>query len=398
MPPAIVCPFCNGEIAYVTPGTPPRCPRCDAPLPESLTSGITATPPSTPVESPAAPGRRATVLGILAVMAAMAAITVGYTLYTQSFRRENDFRKEFVAVPPTTQTPEELLTVGLLPSSCNVVAAVNVNDLRNNPVVKTAVFDDPPRSIAWLRAQLQSAAGIGVENIDEIALGIEIGDRPPKIFVIVQTRVPYAPADVVSRFPDARPQMLRGRPLVRFPLPHLGEGVAWCLNERHLAFLFRVEPGPVEDLEAISIRPRTKLAGSSATVQTLVNERVDKRSFAWLAADLVPASGLVDFLAIVGAKIEPYRPLLDAKALTLTFRADRDVVVLGQVLARSTKDLKALEESLRAVDWRGDVAVKIETPPPDADVEPWLTIQLRLTPTAVRQIFERGPAFRREEP
>jgi hypothetical protein len=390
----IVCPFCNSQISAVADRAKPICPRCEAPLAPALISRLGSLAPARPTPL-VVPGKRLTLLTVLGVMTLMTAVTIGYTFWTQSFRRQNDFKKGFVVSEPTEQAPDELLTVGLLPARCNVIGAVNVAELRSNPLLKEAVFEKTPRSIDWLREQLKNGSGLALEDIDQISLGIELTEKMPKIFVIVATKSPYDPQAVVKAFAPAKALALRNRPLVRFPLPYVGDGVVWCMSDRYLAFLFHFEPRPLDDLEAIPVRPRPKLEGSSATIQALVKERVDKQSIAWLAADLAPASGLADFLSLTGAKIEPYRPLLNAKALTLNIKTDQDIVVLGQVLAGAPKGMKALEDMLRDANWRGATSTKVEATPLDAAAEPWVTLQLRYAPAAIRELFNQGPGFKK---
>lgn len=391
---SVVCPYCNSQIDGVADRAKPVCPRCEAQLATAIVEKLPVKMTAAPLREPiTVPGKKKTLAAILGIMALMASITIGYSLWTQKFRRLNDFKKGIVLTEPASQTPDELNTVGLLPARCNIIGAVNLADLRGNPVAQAAFLEQAPRSLAWLREQLKDASGLALDDIEQISLGVEITEKPPKIFVIVQTKAPYDPQAVVKSFPNVKALSLRGRPLVRFPLPYVGDGVAWCLGERHLAFLFRVEQGPLDDLEAIPVRPRAKLDGSSDALKTLVKERVDKQSLAWLAADMAPAAGFADFLSLVGAKVEPYRPLLDSKAFTLTIKADSDIVVLAQVRPNSAKGMKALEETLRDVNWRGETSKKIETTPPDE--EPWVTLQLRYAPAAIRELFSQGPLFKK---
>jgi hypothetical protein len=392
----ILCPFCNSRIEGAIDRTKPTCPRCEAPLPAGIVEKLPSAP-APPPPMPTVPGKSKTILAVLGLMAFMAALTAAYALWTKDFRRQNDVKKGFVAAPAASQAPAEMNALGLIPAKCNVLGAVNLADLRANPVAKKALFEQPPRSVAWLAEQLKEATGLTLDDLDQVALGIEVADKLPNIYVVVQTRAAYDRQAVLKPFAPAKPHMLRDRPLVQFPLPRLGDGVVWCVSERHLAFLFRIVPGKLEEgeLEAIPKRPRQKLEGSSDAVKKLVSERVDKESFAWLAGDLSLAAGLLDFLAIAGARIEPYRPLLGAKAVALNVKTDQDVVVLAHVLPGSAKEAEALANSLRDFDWRGESSKKVETTPPDAAALPWVSLQLRYRPDTVRELLERGPGMKK---
>jgi hypothetical protein len=410
-----ICPFCNSRIAGPVDRAKPICPRCEAPLPQALVdnlsrrqeqTAITATPlannlPTSnggtkiAVEMPAIPGKKKTITVIFGIMAMMALLTAGYALWTKDFRRQNDIKKGFVPIEPISQSPEEIATLGLLPPECNLLAVVNVADLRKNPVAKKAFFDEPPRSIVWLADQLNEATGLTLDDLDHVAVGALMADKLPKIFVIVQTRTAYDPQRMLKAFAPAKPVSLRDRPVVRFPLWHVAEGMAWGMSERHIAFSFAAGLGQLKDLEAIPPRPRPKLDGFSDAVQALVKERVDKQSLAWLAVDLVPAAGLIDALSVLGARVEPLQPILGSKALTVSFKTDADFVVLGQILPRSAKEAEALAEKLRDIDWRGEASKKIELTPLEAKAEPWVTLQLRYEPAKVRELLERGPGFQK---
>lgn len=386
----IVCPFCNSRLERRT----PTCPRCDARLPAELTANLPDAAPAHAAPPPNfAPGKKKTIAAILGIMLTMAAITTGYALWTQSFRRENDHKKGFVAVNPVTQSPEDMTAVNLLPARCTIVGAVNLADVRGNPLIQKALLEKPPRSVGYLVDQLKDA-GLSLDNLDQVAVGLDIADVPPKIYVIAQTRGPYDENAVVKAFAPHKSSSLRNRPLVQYPLPQLGQGAAWCLGERHVAFVFRFEPNPA-DLAAIPDpdRPRTKLEGSSKKLQSLVREHVDKQSTLWLAGDLEKKDGLDALLLF--ADTRPYKDFLEARALTLSVKGDEDLVLVAQVLAGSAKSAKAIEARLQEFDGRGEKSKKVVVAPDDAP-EPWVTMQLRYEPAAIAEILSKGPAFKKE--
>ncbi len=387
----IVCPFCNCQFGGGVDRLKPVCPRCEAPLLAGLVEQLGANPSLVVVLTPTVPGKKKTLLALLALMLTMASLTVAYTFWTQSFRRQNDVKKSFVVAEAASSVPVEMAALGLLPAKCNILGAVNLVDLRTNPLAKAAFLEHSPRSIEWLRERLKDSTGLSLDDLDQVAVGIEMTDFLPKIFVIVQTHAVYDPEAVLKPFAPAKSQMLRKRPLVRFQLSPVGDGICWCVSDRHIAFLFRIEPGKLDDLEAIPVQPRQKLEGSSEAIKAIVEDRVDKQSLAWLAADLKSAKGLLDLLSLAGARVEAYRPLLDAKALAINIKTDRDIVVLGHVLAGSEKGVKPLETYLRDLDWRGAASTKIESTPPDAGAEPWVTMQLRYEPASIRDLLKKGP-------
>lgn len=385
---AIVCPFCNSRLERRS----PTCPRCDARLPDELTANL---PDVAVAESPPpanfAPGKRKTIAAILGIMLTMAALTTGFVLWTKDFRRDNDHKKGFVAVNPATQSPEDMTVVNLLPARCTIVGAVNLADVRGNPLIKKALLEKPPRSVGFLIDQLKDA-GLSLDNLDQVAVGLDVAEVPPKIYVIAQTRGPYDENAVVKAFAPHKVTSLRNRPLVQYPLPQIGHGVAWCLGERHVAFVFRLEPNAA-DLAAIPDRPRTKLEGSSKKLQSLIRDQatLDQQSTLWLAADLEKKDGLDALL--VFADTRPYKEFLDARALTLSVKGQEDLVVLARILANSAKSAGVIEAKLNEMDARGEKSKKVFVAPPEA--EPWVTMQLRYEPAAIAEILGKGPGFKK---
>src|SRR6185369_9192437 len=137
-----------------------------------------------------------------------------------------DLKKGFIAAAAVSEAPDEMSALGLVPARCNIIGAANFADLRGNPVAKKAFLEETPRSILWLGDRLKNATGLTLDDLDQVALGVEMTDKLPKIFVIVQTRAAYDSQAVLKSFSTAKgltKLSLRNRPLVRFPLPRLGD-------------------------------------------------------------------------------------------------------------------------------------------------------------------------------
>lgn len=383
----VFCPFCNSRLERRA----AACPRCDARLPEDIVAKLpeVAVAAGAPPVSPAVPGKKKTITAVLGIMALMAGITVVFVLATQDYRRQNDVKKGYVLIDPASQSPEDMTAVGFLPARCTVIGGVNLADVRNNPLVKKALLEKPARSINFLVDQLKDA-GLSLDNLDQVAIGLDIAEVPPKIYVIAQTRGPYDPAAVMKAFAPHKETSLRNRPLVMFPLPQLGQGAAWCVGERHVAFLFSFAADRA-DLEAIPNTSREKLAGSSKKLQSLVKD-VDRQSPLWLAGDLEKKDGLDALLVL--ADTRPYKDFLDARAITLSVKGDDDLVVLARVLADSTKSAAAIEAKLNELDGRGEKSKKVVAAP--AGEDPWVSIQLRYEPGAIAEILSKGPAFKKK--
>lgn len=395
----VLCPYCNAQVDGVRDPAKPVCPRCESPLPASVAQRFSlageVTSRSVAEPDPRTANRK-TARMVLGVMAAMALIAVGFTLWTKNFRRENDHKKGYTPTEALTQAPDEAASLGYIPIRCNILGAINLVDARANKVIKAALLDDPPRSLAFLRDQLKDSTGLTPDDIDHVAIGVELTDQAPKILVVLQTKVVYDSAAILKVFGDKKPQSLRGRPMVRFSLPQVGQGAMWCFGDRFIAFLIHIEGRAAEEFEAIPKEPRKNIEGLPDSIQRMFAEKVDKQAIAWLAADMSRAAGLVDFLTIVGARIEAYRPVLESKAVVVNMKTDTDVVLLTNVLAGSDKAMPAIEASLKNLDWRGAKSVKIDSPPPEAKAPPWVTMQLRYEPKAIWELLSKGPAKKAE--
>ena len=363
------CPYCNSSLANLS---TPRCPRCDERLPESMIANlpIGAVPSAAIASEPIPPGKAATLKFILGAMACMAAIAFVFILSTKTFRRDNDFKKGYAKAAPTSRIPGDLPVLGLVPARCNFLAGVSLADLRQDPEAAKAFFQNP--SLVPMAEVVNDLTGLRLEDLDQIAVGAEMTDKLPKVYLIAETRTKYDANNVLKKATSK--QMLRSRPVAKFPLPKIGEAVVWCMDDRHIAVLLRIEPGNLDDLQSIPPLPRRNLEGSPDYVRSLVNDRLSRQSLAWAVGDLASAVGLRDLLAFVPRRIDGLPTLLDARgfAVSLTLTAEREWQIFAQVEAFSPKNSGELEKLFGAFDWGGPKSLKV-----DASAPPWIQTQVR---------------------
>jgi hypothetical protein len=388
----VYCPFCNSALDRSAVNlAKPTCPRCDAGLPGDVVEALRDRPSGVaapPVVRPVVPGKAKTLAAILGLMAVMATIAAIFIINTVKTRRDHDYRKGFSPAPVTSQAPAELSVLGFVPARCNLLAGVNLADIRANPLAKEALLEKGPRTIASLGDRLETYTGLTLDDIEQVAVGMELTEKMPRLYILLATRRAYDPAAVIKHVGSAKKETLRGRPVARFDLFNVGEGFVWCLGDRLLAIALRVEPGPLSDLEAIPREGRKQLEGTEAKLRQLVQKDIPTQSLAWIAGDLGPASGLSDFLSIINARTEGWQPLIDAKMFAISLRADRDLSIDGQLLARSAKDMKKAEAAMKKLDWRNGKTATIVVSPEDR--EPWLSFQARYDADGLRRLFASG--------
>jgi hypothetical protein len=383
---ALVCPYCNSVLTPDASGAKPSaCPRCDAPLSADAVRAVDVTSP--PSSAPATPpvSRWTTLLLLLGMMAVIAGGTAIYIWQSTSIRRGHDFKKGVTPAPPTSEPPVERALVGWLPPKCDIVLAAHLADLRKNPAAKQALLsDDGPRRIESLGKRLEELTGLKIDDLDEVVAGIEPGDEYPKVYVLLRTHRPYDVQAVLGHTDRSRAESVRDRPVGRFSAFSVVEGFVWPFDERMLAIVLRVQPGPLVELESIPREPRPKLEGSSEMLRKLVGE-LPSQSLAWLAGDMTKDS-LAGLLSVFQARTDGMKSLLEAKAFRVALTADADFTLQGAFLAPSTKRMEEARPNLEALDWRGPKSLKIETSP--ADAPPWVFVQARYDVAGIRAVMQ----------
>ena len=362
------CPYCNSSLDGVS---TPRCPRCDERLPEAILANLPPRPATTPPPTePPPPGKAVTLKFILGGMAGMAALALIFILSTQSYRRNNDFKKGHAHAAPTSEAPGDWSALGLVPARCNFLAGIDLADLRRNPDAAKAFLQSA--ALVPVADFLRGATGLSLDAIDQIAIGVEMTDKLPRAYLLVQTRANYDANEVLKKIGPK--QSLRNRPAATQPLGKFGEAVVWCLGDRHIAILLRLEPGPLDDLQAIPPRPRIHLEGSPETLRTLVNERVSRQSLAWAAGDLSSAAGLADLATLFAPRVAGLPTLLNSRGFTisLSLTAEREWQIFAQAEAASPRHADELEKLLSGFDWGSPKSLKF-----DASAPPWVQTQVR---------------------
>jgi hypothetical protein len=394
----LTCPYCNALIVDPS-GTAagPRllCPRCGEAFtarPQQLRGS--ADLQTIPANAPDIAGvdldvdrrlrmrrrNRLVAAGVLCVMGLGAAVGLTYALYSQPERRAHDTRMPHKArgpnltelpTTPAVTAPAAMEALRWLPADCNVVAGVQVAELR-----QTETGRDLLNHLAQMgkievnAALLERWTGLKVDEVDQLVVGVKAdSDFPPRAMLIVRTVRPYD-SEVVrtalqaERLPDANGKTLyKCKPRDGGLAP-----ILWCADERTLVFGLLAR-----HLEAIPAKPAVGLERLSAQVRTLVENRLQAEGPVWIVgygADWRKTAAAVLF------------PQKDADVLgqvhgfAVQLQAERPTTLLASLQCDSPDAARELEKRLLATKPALDADWKT------AREGSWLTLQLRGDPTA----------------
>ncbi len=378
----LTCPFCNASLAGVVRGAsdePATCSRCGERLPATLTAQLPSEPfPAASAAAPSAarvPGKTKTLVAILAIMFSMAALATVFAYFTRDYRRQNDYRTQKKTEPGLAPTAAEASLLGFLPARCNVLAALHVSKLLQQPATRK-LLDEPPLSL--LVQSLPQWTGLKLSDFDQAALGAEIQSKLPQVVVVLQTRQPYVPAKVAAALAPAQPAQHRGKLLVRFRLQPVGEGLLWCHSERLLVLILGLDAVTTDDLDAVPPRPRPGAEGFAAPLRSAIAQRLPATSALWLAGHFDEPSAAGDLLEFGGKKNELLDALLRTKTFALSVQPQDHPTLTAHFFTGAAQASERLQTLLEARRWEGAQSYKVVGPSPDAEaVEQWVTLQAR---------------------
>jgi hypothetical protein len=311
-------------------------------------------------------------------MLTMAAIGGVYAWRTMEYRRKNDYRTQ-KKLDPVLQKAAAAPILGFLPAQCNVLAAINVAELMKNPTSRRLLDPPRPAPLDLVLDRLERWTGLTVNDLDHIVLGAEIKSELPPLFVVVQTRHPYAPGKVAAALAPAQPTRHRQKLLVRFPLKPTGEGLLWCHSERVLVLVLCLDAAMTDDLDAIAPRPRPGTEGFAASLRAVLDQRLPSTSALWLAGHFEEPSALGDLLALTGKKSAELDLLLRVKTFSVAVQPHDGLTLTGHFFTGDVKTAQRLRTLLEARRWPDAQSYKVEAPPPEV-AEPdaqWVTLQAR---------------------
>lgn len=320
------CPFCNHAFTSM-PASPAICPRCG----EALPRRGSAVAASTPIDLGAMVKRRVKGSLIAAAIIVAGIASVALWKVSQERKRNEVPAPPFVEPSASARPPLELRGLALLPANCNVVMAVQPGPLlvyagnqKQDPVELLTKNRVPASALAAL-----AKAGITLQMIDHIAVGILIPDTGEEFRIAIALVLRQKPADEKA-FLDA----LKAKP---------APGGFEVQFDR-----FPLKLKRVSDTDWVFGLTEKDLGGGSVSpgMKSILGERVQKDAAVWLALDRGEWTKKTLVAALLkGASWPPERiaTLAKGQSATLSYSFDDKPRLRTAVRCADVDSAKALE-------------------------------------------------------
>jgi hypothetical protein len=343
---------------------------------------------------------------VLTNMAAVAVMILPFALATTAFRRGNDPK----APAPDRETPPPVLTshsvapaalagLGYLPDSCNVVAAIHVAELMEQPIGQKLLA--PPKAgmdaeRPWLLeqglARVLKLTGLKAEEIDHLVFGTKGEAGLSTIAFVVRTRKTYDPAALARAQLPVVPVNYHDKDLFQFrvelgtqgPFPLGGQGLLWCADPQTMILLFNFALAE-RDKELLTDRPRGGTQTPPRPLRPFLAQRLSQGTpIWWAAAELERPEMFAGLLPVAAKDAQLARVLQKTHSLTVGLRLQQDAALLGNIECPDQATAKRLSELLAQQRMPGFDAPKVAGPAPD-EPRPWVSFQMRGSPERVAE-------------
>lgn len=207
----ISCPYCNTTFApdAVLPGRRLECPRCGEAFPvQSADGAATTLSTSYPAFNTRNCAPRKSHRGLIAIVLGLGLVGLGIGMGRNLFRSTTPQVANESGPNATATSPVELAGLAHLPNDCNFVVAIQPGPL----LAYAARTNQEPREML-LRAGLPAGAfavldkaGIPLQQIDQIVLGVPVGDAAVefRLTLVLILRHPLTDEEPFLRALDAK--------------------------------------------------------------------------------------------------------------------------------------------------------------------------------------------------
>ncbi len=403
------CPFCNSVLPALA--APPAdekrpCPRCGEPIaaarwPIDPTSTLATalrtgepplgTPPTPPDTRDA---NRKTGLAIIGIMISMALIGLGYMLWTTQTRRARDPKKVDKLEPISARRPLELSGLGYLPKDCQIIAGLHIAEMLSDKPGQALLAEPRPALLDWCVKQITRTTGLKLDDLDHIVLATAFDAHFPQLVMIVKTR----PKVSLEKIADARPAkstLHQDRPLYEFSLDPLREVMLWCVEDRTLIYVIRIDAPKLEHLHALSATPTKIDEAVPAALAKTMKERLPTHPYVWVVGRLDQFGPAKEFLPLaLGAKAN-LGPLKEVQTFALSVEPVEGLTLKGDFQLPGANAAAAFKRMLEGAQIDGAKSQKVEAAPPD-EPEQWVTWQVRSDVAAMRELLNRGKEVKKK--
>lgn len=389
-----MCPFCNAVLPPLS-GLPAAdklpCPRCGELVPAArwrvetaIAAGVPKLAPPPPAEKNV-PGTRKTALIVIGVMVTMAIVGLSYALWTTKLRQSRHPRP--VLDPITFRKPLELTGLGYLPKQSDVIVGMHLGEcLADKKVGKPLLAEPRPAGLDWVLKQLPRISGLPLEEIDHVLLAASFDN--PQIELVVKTRRAYALDKVVEAIHPTRSTEHEQRPLYEFSLKPLGEAMLWCVEAKTLVCVIRFDPPKLEHLRGLSATSRPLDEVLAPPLHDAIEKRLPKQQYLWAVGRLDKLDKLKDVLPFVPIGKAEFGAVKDVKTFAIGLEPTEGLTLTGYFEMTDAKASAKFKTVLESVKFDGAKSQKVDVPP--ADVEQWVTWQVRGDVAAMREWLNRG--------
>lgn len=380
----VVCPFCNALVpSAVLAAARPACPRCGDRLPASMGSMATgpglAQPPA-PLPSGRSVSRRRLIIWFLPLLLAL--LAVGYGLNLSGPDQPKLPEKP---APTQPQGAVDLPALGYVPPESNLVAVVRLDLLRTATQKQGLVL---PKPIAAMAGTLAGLAGLELDLIDHAVLATTLAGDLPQLTVIVQTAKPYSTQAIARARQPQQPTLWRQRPVYRFKLAPMGEGLLLLVDQQTLIMVVRLDAVKIEDAGSVPVKPHAGLATLAAPLRDLVRQRFGPQPACWLAGHLEKPEPLAALLAFTPVAKEHLQLLNGVQTFGLSLDLHQGATLSGACRCRDAQAAYRLGKTLAGWSWPDEV-LPVVGKPSQAEEDNWVSLQIRADGAAWLKLWEQ---------
>lgn len=319
-------------------------------------------------------------------MIAIAIVGLVYALFTYSQRNKRHPPGPEAALKAKTYRPAELPALGFLPLDTNLVAAIHVAQLWENPEGKKLLETPWPGTLDWLRRGIDKWTGLPLEAVDHIALGTQIKDRLPQLTMVVQTRGLYDPAMVAKKHATAL--QLHKKPLFPFKVDPVGEGLLWCPNNQTLVFVIRIDAVKIDDMATVPIRPWSRLEMFPEPLREAIQKRLPPDRELWTAGHFDNTDFVGALLALLPKGKVSGELISKVQTFALGLDFETEVTLQGALHATDAKSAEAMKTMLEQQDLPALKVIRLDEEPG------WVALQARGPLEPFRESLKKMSALR----
>jgi len=390
----LACPFCNALFEPEIVGRSvlgKTCPRCGEILPTTMQERLAGLPgrPEDSSEPATGMSNRTIGLGILALMLVMAVIGLAFALWTQDFRRRNDFKVQ-QASPQELRPPIEWAALGYVPDKCDVLAGLHVADFLSGETKDGPKLFDPPRpdGVNQVIGQVEKWTGQRLTNFHHLVLALDVTEIFPQVTIVARTHQPYNVDELAHSAKATKTSDLHGKPLFAFVDGKIGAGRIWCPDQQTVVLVWRVDGAFGEKVLAkLPYPPRPGREAVSETLRdVMTSERLGKTSALWVvgAGEWAAPLALLNAAPIAGIKVPGW--LTEVKTFSFGVAMEPSPVLVGHVQASNDKYAREIKSMLESKIPEVKVALSpADAKGPDAN---WLTLQRKFDVAEVRAMMQ----------